>query len=353
MPRPRPPGLHRESDRHGNTRWYVRNGRGKRIRIRGEYGSEEFAAQLAAAQAGKPLPAPSRTGGRAGTVRWAVDLYKGSSRWAALKPATRRQREGFLAKLTEAAGGQPLDRIDKASIRASFEARKATPFLARNFLKTMRAFFDWLVEQEIVAANPCAGIKAPPIETQGFLPWTEEDRARFTARWPLGTRERLIYEIAANTGLRRGDIARLGRPHLRGGWIAIVTEKTGQLVEIPVLPDLARAIAAGPCGDLTFVSTEPQPGAKGKAALRRPMVKESMANLFGDACRAAGLARKSLHGIRKSHAALSAESGLTEAQLNAWFGWADGSQESAVYTRTARRKKLAKDAAQKLRRAQK
>ena len=35
MPRPRPPTLHRETNRHGKVVWYVRNGHGPRIRIKG------------------------------------------------------------------------------------------------------------------------------------------------------------------------------------------------------------------------------------------------------------------------------------------------------------------------------
>src|SRR3954454_18329663 len=42
MPRPRPPHLHREINRHGNAVWYVRVGKGPRIRIRAEYGRPEF-----------------------------------------------------------------------------------------------------------------------------------------------------------------------------------------------------------------------------------------------------------------------------------------------------------------------
>jgi hypothetical protein len=44
MARPRKPYLHKETNRHGRTVWYVRNKDvgGKRTRIRGEYGSVEF-----------------------------------------------------------------------------------------------------------------------------------------------------------------------------------------------------------------------------------------------------------------------------------------------------------------------
>jgi integrase len=343
MPRRRDRNLVREKDRHGNSRWYLRVGHGPRIRIRGEFGTAAFNEAVAAAQEGRRPAAASRRGGQAGSVQWLVDQYMASARWARLKPATRKQREGFLRAMTARVGAAPFATIDAASIRASFDSRAATPFAARNWLKTMRALFGWALEAQHAAVNPAAGIRAPAPRTAGFLPWTDQDRAAFESAWPPGTTERLIYEIAANTGLRRGDIAALGRPHLRNGWLAIRTEKTGQLVEIPVLQPLARAIAAGPCGDLSFVATR----------LKRPYTKESMAAVFAEACKAAGLVRKSLHGIRKSAAAMAAENDFTEAQLNSWFGWADGSTESAVYTRSARRRSLAQAGGMKMSKVQK
>lgn len=54
MPRPRPPHLHREVTRHGKAVWYVRVGRGKRIRIKPEFGTPDFDAEYAAAIAGQP-----------------------------------------------------------------------------------------------------------------------------------------------------------------------------------------------------------------------------------------------------------------------------------------------------------
>ena len=44
MPRPRPPHLHRETNRHGKMVWYVRIGKGPRIRIKAVYGTPEFEA---------------------------------------------------------------------------------------------------------------------------------------------------------------------------------------------------------------------------------------------------------------------------------------------------------------------
>ena len=56
MPRPRPPYLHRERTRHGHVTWYVRVGKGPRIRVHGEFGSSEFNAAYRAAIAGETTP---------------------------------------------------------------------------------------------------------------------------------------------------------------------------------------------------------------------------------------------------------------------------------------------------------
>jgi hypothetical protein len=56
MPRPRPPHLHREMTRHGKAVWYARIGKGKRVRIPGEYGSAEFMAAYDDAISGRSTP---------------------------------------------------------------------------------------------------------------------------------------------------------------------------------------------------------------------------------------------------------------------------------------------------------
>ena len=109
------------------------------------------------------------------------------------------------------------------------------------------------------------------------------------------------------------------------------TAKTGTEVSLPILPPLARSLAATPGGDLSFLAT-----AKG-----RNFTKESFGNWFRGACRAAGVS-KSCHGLRKLAATTAAERGATEAQLNAVFGWTEGSRESAVYIRRANRKRTKK-----------
>src|SRR5215471_1281263 len=69
MPRPRPPYLSRERNRHGASVWYVRVG-GKRVRIRETYGTPEFDAAYQAALAGKATVKKAAPDVAAGTLKW-------------------------------------------------------------------------------------------------------------------------------------------------------------------------------------------------------------------------------------------------------------------------------------------
>jgi integrase len=91
--------------------------------------------------------------------------------------------------------------------------------------------------------------------------------------------------------LRLGDAVRLGRPRVKNGIATIRTEKTGQVVVIPILPPLQASIEAGPIGELTFIASKN----------RRPMTKESFGNRFREACKEAPVPG-SAHGLRKAGA---------------------------------------------------
>jgi integrase len=129
--------------------------------------------------------------------------------------------------------------------------------------------------------DPTKGIKKLTGENDeiGFHTWSQEEMDRFEAYWPLGTRERLAFDVLVYTGLRRGDAVRLGRQHVRDNAIIIRNEKhhrgkAGEQVSIPILPPLAASIAATKTGDLTYLVTE-----RGGS-----WVKESFGNWFREAC---------------------------------------------------------------------
>jgi integrase len=337
MPKPRPPYLHRQINRHGNPVWYVRvEHRGPRIRIRGVYGSPEFEAAYQAALSGERPNAPGKPAAPH-TLQWLWDSYRETGTWLQHSAATRRQRELIMAYVLKENGAVSFTAIAKRHIVAGLDRR--TPGAGHNFLKTMRALFEWAHKREHVKINPTDGVAYPQLKkSRGFVPWTREDVATYQARWPLGTRQRVWLDVTLYTGLRRGDAHRVGRQHVRNGVITMRTEKGGEMVEVtlPVLPVLQQTLDAGPIGDLAWCC-----GANGE-----PLTKESFGNAFSAAARAAGIS-KSLHGVRKIAAMIAAENGATVPELEAIFGWTGGRMAS-LYTREANRKKLAAQAMAKL-----
>jgi integrase len=337
MPRPRPPYVSREITRHGKPVWYVRRA-GKRTRLRAEFGTPEFQAEYQAALS-VTARRPAKSELAAGTLGWLVARYRETGEWQSLALATRRQRECIIRQVLASAGDKPIAQITTAKIEEGRDRRSKTPFQARQFLKTMRGLFRWAAKTKLVKADPTIGIKdtAKP-KTDGFQVWTEDYVAAYEKHWPIGTRERVWLDVLLYTGLRRGDAVRFGRQHVRDGVGTIKTEKSGFALEVPllILPVLAQTLAAGPCGDLTFIA-----GKNG-----RPFTKESFGNAFRDACRAAGVPG-SAHGLRKIAATRAANAGATVAQLEAIFGWSGGSMASH-YTRAADRRRLAVEAMHKL-----
>jgi integrase len=253
-----------------------------------------------------------------------------------LSLATRRLRENVFRHIVDSAGFQPAAKITSATIMVARDRR--TAIQAKHFLSAVRGLFRWAFRARLVKSDPTVGVNDLPLpKNDGHVPWSDGDVAAYEARWPLGTPQRVWFDVLAYTGLRRGDAVRLGRQHLRNGIATIKTEKTGSVVTLPILATLAETLSAGPCGDLTFIA-----GMNG-----RPLTKESFGNLFRQACREAGLINRSAHGLRKAAATRAAEHGATEAELEAIFGWSGGRMAS-LYTRTANRQRLSIAAMNKL-----
>lgn len=206
----------------------------------------------------------------------------------------------------------------------------------------MRGLFRWAKGASLVKVDPTAGVHNPKRkQTDGFKVWTEEEVTAYEARWPIGTRQRVWLDVLLYTGLRRGDVVRIGRQHVRNGVATLKTEKGGFTVEVnlPILPVLQATLDAGPCGDLSFICGERE----------GPLTKESFGNAFKDACKEAGVnaPKKAAHGLRKVAATRAAENGATEFELMAIFAWKD-SKMAAHYVKAANKKRLAAQAMGKL-----
>jgi hypothetical protein len=179
MPKPRPPSLHRQVSQHGRVCWYVRIGKGPRVRLRAEFGSPDFHAEYQAALLAKPRHAKGAPA--TGTLAWLIARYRESAAWQSLSLATRRQRENIFVQVLKTAGDKPFDDITPATINQALERRAKTPAQARHFLDAVRGVFRWGVKANHIRTDPTASVDNPERRTgDGFPPWSEEHVEAYT-----------------------------------------------------------------------------------------------------------------------------------------------------------------------------
>lgn len=337
MPRPRKPYTHREVTRHGRVVWYFRRDKhSPRIRLRGAYGSPEFNRDYDAALRGMQQHQKASQPVKRATIRWLVDKYYESGRFAQLRPNTQRNRRLMLESVCRNAGHWMVSEIEPSHIREGMTNREKTPRMAATFVTVMRGLMDYAIDLGMIEENPVGTIKARVPKSDGYHTWTVEEVERYNARHPVGTQARLALDIFLYTGLRRSDACALGRQHIKDGILAIRTGKTGAEVTIPILPPLAASIAATKTGDMVFLIN----------SQGRPWNSNSFGYWFADRCDEAGVPGRA-HGLRKAGATLAASNGATPFELMAMYGWTS-IQVAEVYTRKADRVRLAERAANKL-----
>jgi integrase len=335
----RKPFTSHEKTRHGKMVWYFKRN-GRRVRLPGVYGSDEFNAAYEIALTGTS-PLPEKPKSKTGSMKWLVEQYKRSAAFAALAPATRRARDNILKQVLAdpKTADAPFGAVAKSHIKKGIDKRAATPNAANNFLKTMSHLFKWALESELIEVNPVAGVSKVAVKSDGFHTWSVDQVEQYRTRHKLGTKARLAIDILLFLGLRRSDAVVVGRQHVKDGLMSLKTQKTGGWVYLPIFKQLRDSIEATSTGDLAFLTT----------STGKPFTSgASFGNWFRKRCIEAGLPDECrAHGLRKAGATIAADEGATAHELMAMFGWTRlGMAE--MYTKEADKKKLARGASERL-----
>jgi len=321
------------TDRQGRIRAYFRKPGYPRVRLPGLPWSPEFMAAYEAALRGDPVePGADRT--PPGSLNAVIVSYYRSGAFLGLSESTRRTYRGIIERLRADHGEKPLAGLRPEHIRAMLNARAATPHAANNMLNVLRVILAHAVDSGLREDNPAVHVKPLRVRSAGFHSWSEDEIARFEARWEIGTRERLALALLLYTGQRRSDVVRMGPQHVRAGVLSIRQQKTGSLVEIPLHDDLAAIIGASRCGHLAYLIT----------GAGEPFTANGFGNWFRAAVRAAGLPNGcSAHGLRKAACRRLAEAGCTPHEIMSISGHRN-LREVTGYTEAANRAGLARSA---------
>lgn len=327
------------TDRHGRKRHYYRRD-GYRFPLPGRPGEDEFMQAYADAAArfseGKKQISPRHA---PGTIDALAVAYFGSVEFKSLSDETRRTYRFTIDRFREEHGASRVAHLQRKHVKAIISSRydASGAAAANKLLKNLRLLIKLAIDLGWRKDDPTIGLKLVKLEGDGFADWSEADIAKFEKRWPSGSRQRLAMYLALYTGQRRSDIVRMGRQHMRGDGIEVRQQKTGARLLIPVHPKLKSELAHANAKHLTFITTE----------YGAPFSVAGFGGWFSDAARSAGLADRSLHGLRKSAARRLAEAGCSTKQIAAVTGHAS-LREVEHYTAAANQEQLARDAVNKL-----
>ena len=101
-----------------------------------------------------------------------------------------------------------------------------------------------------MTSNPARDVRRLKYASAGFHTWTVEEVKQFEAKHPIGTKARLALALMLFLGVRRGDVVKLGRQHVKDGWLRMIPSKTSYrrktVSEKPILPVLSDIIERSP-----------------------------------------------------------------------------------------------------------
>ncbi len=286
----------------------------------------EYEAAHAAYEA--PQAAPLGTSSTmAGTLNAALVRYYESGSFKDLAPQARQDmRRNLLERWRVDHGGLPLRPLRSKHIQA-YISKLESKATQRNTLSSIRHFTKFALGAAMIDEDPALSVtRARMPKTGGFKTWSEEDLAQFEATYPIGTKERLAMALMLYLGVRRSDVVRIGPGHIKGGVLHEYLPKKGEhtggnLINVPVHPELAKIIAAtSVTGTKTFLVT----------SFGKPFTANGFGNWMRDRVRDAKLDGDPApnHGLRKLCCVRLAEAGCTAPEIAAITG-PQGSARSA------------------------
>ena len=322
----------RLADGTERTYWYAwRNG----PLLHGEPGTPEFIASYNEAVARRAVPPK-------GTLLSVLRAYQESSEFRERAQRTRSDYAAKIKLIEGAFGDFPLIALTDKRTRGVFKAWRE--LLAKSSRR--QADYAWVVlarvlsfglDNELVAANPCArggrlyrGSRAENI-------WTAADEAAFLDRAPGHLHLPLL--LALWTGQRQGDLLRLTWSAYDGKHIRLRQSKGGRRVVIPVGTQLKKALDVAPRRSPIVLTT-----LDGK-----PWTPDGFRASWGKACKRAGVVGVTFHDLRGTAVTRLAIAGCTEAEIATITGHSTGSVRAIIDTHyLSRDPALAESAIRKL-----
>lgn len=325
--------IHTFLDRHGKRRYYFRRF-GTRTALPGKPDEPAFnhayADALKASTALRSMRAASPQ-----SIATLIRVCRTTPQYLSCKASTLRNYEQALREIEDAWGQYPVPGLTRAKVNELMANRADDPKRANRLHKRLRALMELAVDLGWITVNPVARHRPFKVKVVGFRAWPEDQIAKFHARWPRETKERVAFDLLLYLGQRSIDTVAMARNQLDGtDAICVVQEKTGATLWLPLHADLQATLAAGPVGSRYFIET----------AAGAPRSIKGFYVWLKSAIRAAGCDDDlSPHGLRGAAATRLIDAGATGAQVCAITGHRS-LKEMERYVRDRNQRVLARSA---------
>jgi len=299
------------------TYWYHRE---TGERLRGEPGSPEFIADLAAAE---KLVRDQLAGTFNNLVRMFTLSIEFDERLAF---STKAEYRRMLTKAESEFGDMPLAALNDARVRRDFMdwrekvARVSGEREADNRLSAISAMLTWAVERGQITANHLRGFRRLYHADRSEIIWLPEHVAAFMAVAPIEMQRAMI--LALHSGQRQGDLLRLPWSAYDGASITLRQGKArhgrspGPPIIVPCTTALRRMLDGMERTSPLILTTKTGQSFK----------KRYFARLWDETARAAKLERVTLpgfdepvrlhfHDLRGTTVTLLSESGSNPQQI--------------------------------------
>lgn len=166
--------------------------------------------------------------------------------------AARRDLDAFRAFAAEH-GVETVQAVDVHLLRRYVAQRSQAghkPASIQRYLSSIRSFYAWLMDEDLAAANPAQGLRAPRGEKRLPRTLTREQAGALAEHVPaaaadaLAARDRALVELLYSSGLRLAELAALDIRDLAAGDELRVLGKGGKTRVVPVGAEARMALAA-------------------------------------------------------------------------------------------------------------
>lgn len=302
------PYVHSFRDRHGRMRYYVRRKGYKKVSLPGLPGSKSFMEAYQAALGPEPQARVSRGGPR--SLSALIASFYGSAGFKNLSESSKKTYRHVLKHIEAKDGHRGVaDMPSEKAAKIIEEIGDDRPALANLTRAVMRKVMAHAIRMRWRTTNPFAGLDSYKVGKHHS--WTDAEIAAYEAKWHLGSRERVAFDLLFYTAQRVGDVAKMRRADIVQGRIHVVQEKTGAEVQILIHANLQKSLNAY--------------GIRGKHLVGRKdggqIGADNLSRIVAKAAKEAGLGDRCVcHGIRKARLRLLAEGGASAKVLQAIAG---------------------------------